>query len=65
MKIIKNQAIIFLLVLSANIYGQSSKIDLYPEGIKCTNVLKQKIDYDESGIKREGAQDGQKEIAES
>ena len=49
MKIIKNQAIIFLLVISANIYGQSAKIDLYPEGTKCTNVLKQKIDYDESG----------------
>ena len=49
MKKIKNQAIIFLLVLSANINGQSAKIDLYPEGIDCLNVLKPKIDYDESG----------------
>ena len=47
MKIIKNQAIIFLLVLSANIYGQSAKIDLYPEGIRCTNVLKEKIERGE------------------
>tara|TARA_A100001011_G_scaffold38890_1_gene36723 strand:+ start:8804 stop:9736 length:933 start_codon:yes stop_codon:yes gene_type:complete len=49
MKKIKKHLIIISLVLSTNINGQSAKIDLYPEGIDCLNVLKQKIDYDESG----------------
>ena len=49
MKKIKKHLIIISLVFSTNINGQSAKIDLYPEGIDCLNVLKQKIDYDESG----------------
>ena len=49
MKIIKYYIIIFFLSISANINGQLEKIDLYPEGIECLNVPKQKIDYDESG----------------
>ena len=48
MKIIKNQAIIVLLVLSANINGQSAKIDLY-RGNRMHKCSKTKIDYDESG----------------
>ena len=35
--------------LSINSNGQLAKIDLYPEGIECLNVIKQKIDFDESG----------------
>lgn len=49
MKKIKNYTIIISLILSTNIKAQSTKIDLYPEGIDCLNALKQKIDYDESG----------------
>lgn len=49
MKKIKNTLIIIFLSLSINSNGQLAKIDLYPEGIECLNVIKQKIDYDESG----------------
>ena len=49
MKKIKNTFIIIFLSLSINSNGQLAKIDLYPEGIECLNVIKQKIDFDESG----------------
>ena len=49
MKKIKNTFIIIFLSLSINSNGQLAKIDLYPEGIQCLNVVKQKIDFDESG----------------
>ena len=49
MKKIKNTLIIIFLSLSINSNGQLAKIDLYPEGIECLNVIKQKIDFDESG----------------
>ena len=49
MKKNKNTLIIIFLSLSINSNGQLAKIDLYPEGIECLNVIKQKIDYDESG----------------
>ena len=49
MRKIKSYAIIISIFLSTNIHGQSSKIDLYPEGSDCLNVLKPKIDNDESG----------------
>ena len=49
MKKIKNTLITIFLSLSINSNGQLAKIDLYPEGIECLNVPKQKIDYDESG----------------
>ena len=49
MKIIKYYIIILFLSISKNVNGQLEKIDLYPEGIECSNVPKQKIDYDESG----------------
>ena len=49
MKKIKNTLITIFLSLSINSNGQLAKIDLYPEGIECLNVIKQKIDFDESG----------------
>ena len=49
MKKNKNTLIIIFLSLSINSNGQLAKIDLYPEGIECLNVIKQKIDFDESG----------------
>ena len=49
MKKIKNTFIIIFLSLSINSNGQLAKIDLYPEGLECLNVIKQKIDFDESG----------------
>ena len=49
MKKIKNTLITIFLSLSINSNGQLAKIDLYPEGTECLNVIKQKIDYDESG----------------
>ena len=49
MKKIKNILIIIFLSLSINSNGQLAKIDLYPEGIECLNIIKQKIDFDESG----------------
>ena len=50
MKKIKNTLIIIFLSLSINSNGQLAKIDLYPEGIECLNVIKQKIDFDDSLI---------------
>ena len=49
MQKIKNTLITIFLSLSINSNGQLAKIDLYPEGIECLNVIKQKIDFDESG----------------
>ena len=49
MKKIKNTLIIIFLTLSINSNGQLAKIELYPEGVECLSVIKQKIDFDESG----------------